>query len=142
MSHKYYLLLTYTFICMILFWRSIHLSFQSHQMCILSAGLGMARNRDGLSCKILCWCCTRELIVTLFAVLIKEDFIIFFLLPIVDRCWVWSTQGLLYTLGGGQTATTITYIYLSICLYIYKSIYLSIYLSICTHWEEDKLPQL
>ena len=45
-------LLVYTFSGVIQFWRSIHLSFQSHQIRILSAGLGMARNRDGLSCNL------------------------------------------------------------------------------------------
>ena len=47
-SIKDYLLLIYTFMCMIIFLRI--LSFQSHQTRILSAGLGMAWNRDGLSC--------------------------------------------------------------------------------------------
>ena len=33
------------------FWRSIYLSFQSHQMCTFSEGLGMVWNRaDGISC--------------------------------------------------------------------------------------------
>ena len=36
--------------CMIIFLRIITLSFQSHQICILSASLVMAWNRDGLSC--------------------------------------------------------------------------------------------
>ena len=42
----------YTFMCMIIFLRIIILSFQSHQTRILNAGLGMARNRDGLSCNL------------------------------------------------------------------------------------------
>ena len=46
---KDYLLLIYTFMCMIVFLRIIILSFQSHQTRILSAGLGMAWNRYGLS---------------------------------------------------------------------------------------------
>ena len=46
---KDYVLHIYTFIVMIILWRSIHFGFQSHQMCTFSAGLGMARNRDGLS---------------------------------------------------------------------------------------------
>ena len=49
LSNKDNLLLIYTFIGMIIFCRSIHLSFQSYQMCIFSAGLGMAWNRDRLS---------------------------------------------------------------------------------------------
>ena len=36
--------------CIILFLMIIILSFQSHQICMLSAGLGMAWNRYGLSC--------------------------------------------------------------------------------------------
>ena len=47
---KDYLLLIYTYMCMIIFLRRIHLSFQSHQTRILNAGLGMAWNREGLSC--------------------------------------------------------------------------------------------
>ena len=50
LSNKDYLLLISTFIGMIISRRSIQLSFQSHQMCTFSAGLGMARNRDGQSC--------------------------------------------------------------------------------------------
>ena len=50
MSIKDKLLLIYTFMCMIIFLRILILSFQSHQICILSVGLGMAWNRDGLSC--------------------------------------------------------------------------------------------
>ena len=42
---KHYLLLIYTFMCMIIFLRIIVLSFQSHQTRILSAGFGMAWNR-------------------------------------------------------------------------------------------------
>ena len=49
-SIKDYLLLIYTFMCMIIFLRKIILSFQSHQTRILNAGLGMAWNRQGLSC--------------------------------------------------------------------------------------------
>ena len=45
LSIKDYLLLIYTFMCMIIF-----LSFQSHQTRTLNAGLGMAWNRYGLSC--------------------------------------------------------------------------------------------
>ena len=45
LSIKDYLLLIYTFMCMIIFLRIIILSFQSHQTRILSAGLGMAWNR-------------------------------------------------------------------------------------------------
>ena len=48
-SNKDYLLLIYTFMGMIQFWRSVQLSFKSHKMCTFSPGLGMARNRDGLS---------------------------------------------------------------------------------------------
>ena len=44
-----YSLLIYTFVSMIIFLRSIHLNFQSHQMCTFSAGLVMARNWDGMS---------------------------------------------------------------------------------------------
>ena len=39
-----------TFMGIIKLWRSIHLSFQRHQMCTFCVVLGMARNRDGLSC--------------------------------------------------------------------------------------------
>ena len=39
---KDYLLLIFTFMCI--------LCYQSHQIRILIAGLGMAWNRDGLSC--------------------------------------------------------------------------------------------
>ena len=39
----------YFFITMIIFWKSIHLGFESHQKWTFSAGLGMARNRDRLS---------------------------------------------------------------------------------------------
>ena len=46
LSNKDYLLLIFTFIGVIQFWRSIYLSFQSHQIRILSVGLGMARNRE------------------------------------------------------------------------------------------------
>ena len=49
LSNKDYLLLIYTFMGMIQFWRSVQLSFKSHKMCTFSPGLGMARNRDGLS---------------------------------------------------------------------------------------------
>ena len=49
LSIKDYLFLIYTFMCMIIFLRIIMLSFQSHQTRILSAGLGMAWNRYGLS---------------------------------------------------------------------------------------------
>ena len=51
LSIKDYLLLIYTFMCMIIFLRIIILSFQSHQTRILSAGFGMAWNRDRLTCK-------------------------------------------------------------------------------------------
>ena len=51
LSIKDYLLLTYKFVCMIIFLRII--SFQGHQTCILNAGLGMVWNRYGLSCIIL-----------------------------------------------------------------------------------------
>ena len=34
----------------LIFSRSILLIFQSHQMCTFSENLGIARNRDGLSC--------------------------------------------------------------------------------------------
>ena len=47
--NKDYFLLIYMFMGMIRFWRSIHLSFQNHQMCTFSAGLGTVRNRDRLS---------------------------------------------------------------------------------------------
>ena len=50
LSIKEYLILIYTFMYMILFLRIIILSFQSHQICILSTGLGKAWNWDGLSC--------------------------------------------------------------------------------------------
>ena len=50
MSNRDYLLLIYMFMCMKIFLRIIILSFQSHQIRILSAGLGMTWNRDGLSC--------------------------------------------------------------------------------------------
>ena len=50
LSIKDYLLLIYTFMCMIIFLRIIILSFQNHQTRILSAGLGMVWNRYGLSC--------------------------------------------------------------------------------------------
>ena len=50
LSNKNNLLLIYTFMAMIQFWRSIHLSFQSHQLWTFSAGLEMAWNRNGLSC--------------------------------------------------------------------------------------------
>ena len=40
LSNKDNLLLIYTFIGMIIFCRSIHLCFQSHQICTFSAGLG------------------------------------------------------------------------------------------------------
>ena len=49
LSIKNYLLLIYTFMCIIIFLRITILSFQSHQTRILSAGLGMVWNRDGLS---------------------------------------------------------------------------------------------
>ena len=49
LSIKDYLLLNYTFLYMIIFLRII-LNFQSHQICILSAVLGMAWNREWLSC--------------------------------------------------------------------------------------------
>ena len=48
LSTKDYFLLIYTFMCMIIFLRIIIISFQSHQIRILSLGLGMAWNRDGL----------------------------------------------------------------------------------------------
>ena len=50
MSNRDYLLLIYTCMCIILFLMIIILSFQSHQIRMLSAGLGMAWNRYGLSC--------------------------------------------------------------------------------------------
>ena len=53
LSIKDYLLLVYTFMCMIIFLRIIILSFRSHQTRILSAGLGMAWIRDGLSCNTI-----------------------------------------------------------------------------------------
>ena len=49
LSIEDYLLLFYTFMCMIIFLRIIILTFQSHQTSILSAALGMAWNRYGLS---------------------------------------------------------------------------------------------
>ena len=54
LSIKYYLLLIYTIMCMIIFLRIIILSFQSHQLRILSAGLVMAWNRGGLFCNSVC----------------------------------------------------------------------------------------
>ena len=50
MSNRDHLLLIYTCMCIILFLMIIILSFQSHQIRMLSAGLGMAWNRYGLSC--------------------------------------------------------------------------------------------
>ena len=50
LSIKDYLLLIFTFMCMLIFLRILILSFQSHQTRILYAGLGMAWNRYGLSC--------------------------------------------------------------------------------------------
>ena len=50
LSIKDYLLLIYTFMCMIIFLRIIIISFQSHQIRIHSAGLGMAWNQEWLSC--------------------------------------------------------------------------------------------
>ena len=50
LSIKVYLLLIYTFMCMIIFLMIIVLSFQSHQTRMLNAGLGMAWNWYGLSC--------------------------------------------------------------------------------------------
>ena len=47
---------SWPFFYMIIFLRIIILSFQSHQIRILSAGLGMAWNRDGLS-----WICFANL---------------------------------------------------------------------------------
>ena len=47
LSIKDYLLLIHTFMCMTIFLRII---ISSHQIRILSAGFGMAWNRDGLSC--------------------------------------------------------------------------------------------
>ena len=52
LSIKDYLLLIHTFMCMITFLRIIILNVQSHQIRILSAGLGMAWNRELLS-----WIC-------------------------------------------------------------------------------------
>ena len=55
LSNRDYLLLIYTFMCMIIFLKEIILiiiSFQSNQICILSVGFGMAWNRDGLSCNM------------------------------------------------------------------------------------------
>ena len=48
LSIKDYLLLIYTFMCMLIFLKIIIQSFQSNR--ILSAGFGMAWNRYGLSC--------------------------------------------------------------------------------------------
>ena len=50
MSDRDYLLLIYTCMCIILFLMILILSFKSHQIRMLSAGLGMAWNRYGLSC--------------------------------------------------------------------------------------------
>ena len=50
MLNRDYLLLIYTCMCIILFLMIIILSFQSRQIRMLSAGLGMAWNRCGLSC--------------------------------------------------------------------------------------------
>jgi len=47
-SNRDYLLLIFTCMCIILFLMII--SFQSHQIRMLSAGFGMAWNRYGLSC--------------------------------------------------------------------------------------------
>ena len=55
LSIKDYLLLIYTFMCMIIFLRIIIISFQSHQTRIPNAGLGMAWNRYGLSWQYRCW---------------------------------------------------------------------------------------
>ena len=52
MSNRDYLLLIYMCMCIILFLMITILSFQSHQICMLSAGLGMAWNRYGLSCNL------------------------------------------------------------------------------------------
>ena len=49
LSSENYLLFIPTFMCIILFWRIIILSFEGQKIRILSAGLGMAWNRDGLS---------------------------------------------------------------------------------------------
>ena len=56
MSNRDYLLLIYTCMCIILFLMMIILSFQRHQIRMLSAGLGMAWNRYGLSCIMYCKC--------------------------------------------------------------------------------------
>ena len=53
LSDKDNLLLIYTFIGMIIFSRSFHLGFQSHQMCTFSAGFGMPQNLDWLSWSVL-----------------------------------------------------------------------------------------
>ena len=66
LSIKDYLLLIHTFMCMIIFLRIIILSFQSHQIRILSAGLGMAWNREWLSC-------TFFLLLRLFALFREAD---------------------------------------------------------------------
>jgi len=50
MSIKVYWSLIYMFMCIIIFLRIIILSFQSHQIRNLSAGLGMVWNQDRLSC--------------------------------------------------------------------------------------------
>ena len=50
LSNRDYLLLIYMFMCILIFLRILILSFQSHQIRILSTGLGMAWNLDGLSC--------------------------------------------------------------------------------------------
>ena len=50
LSNRDYFLLIYTFICRITFLGIIILSFQSHHIRILNAGMGMACNREGLSC--------------------------------------------------------------------------------------------
>ena len=50
LSIKDYLLLIYTFMCMIIFLKIIILSFQNHQNRILKSDLGMAQKRYGLSC--------------------------------------------------------------------------------------------
>ena len=52
LSIKDYLLLIYTFMCMIIFLRIIIISFVSHQTRILNAGLGMTGNRYGLSWRV------------------------------------------------------------------------------------------
>ena len=50
-----YLLLIYTFMCMVIFLRILIISFQSHQTRIRNAGLGMAWNQYGLSCSKKVW---------------------------------------------------------------------------------------